>query len=140
MTVRRMRDAFPMRLSIDDEGFSCFEEFSIGIGKAMSVSGSLLKGRIGSILGSFDSDLFDSVAASLVKKHGKPSGTKTEIVQNRMGAKFTNDTLTWIFKDGSRMEMSRYSDTIAESDLYLVSKAALSAPRSSKEDDHLKGF
>jgi hypothetical protein len=48
---------------------------------------------------------FDELVLALVAKFGKPTTSKTAVVQNAFGAKFDDHTLTWKRTDGEVQAM-----------------------------------
>jgi len=84
---------------------------------------NLLDRKISSFLFSFDSELFYPAASGLQSRWGEPDSLRSEVVENRMGAKFENVLMRWILNDGV-LELDRYGTTVTEGAL-SISNASL---------------
>ena len=75
---------------------------------------------------SFKSEGFEHLADALEGKYGKPDTIYTEALQNRMGAKFLNESRRWYFADGV-MEIQRYASDLTKGRLEAVSTEGMKA-------------
>ena len=74
-----------------------------------------------SVQGKFPSDSYSTLRQVFVEKYGIPSDTKQSTIQNRAGAKFSQESLIW---DGPkiRLQISHYGDTVTEGEFSLVTQ------------------
>jgi hypothetical protein len=86
----------------------------------------------------FPTDDFDALRPIFVERYGKPTATRTEMVQNRMGAKFRNEILEWT---GQRayVFLRRYSDELTEGLGAIGTKAGLEAHEKERKQQTEKG-
>ena len=66
---------------------------------------------------------FDEVAPVLIKKFEKPAGIDQSVVQNRMGAKFSQTVYLWAGKGGIQLRYARYSGSLDRSTLDFSTRA-----------------
>jgi hypothetical protein len=76
-------------------------------------------GRLIRISMSFPSDDFEQVATGAEEKYGKPTKSQSVPVQNRMGATYTNSTLTWGDLRGNYVQIARYGSTLDKGFIYF---------------------
>lgn len=69
----------------------------------------------------FSEDDFDAVLEAAKSKYGDPSDTRTETLQNRLGAKFENSVYHWQGdrETGAYLILTRYSGSIENSSMYF---------------------
>jgi hypothetical protein len=72
---------------------------------------------------SFPESGFAVAEEGLIEKFGKPSATREEKLQNRMGATFNQRVQIWTDKAGNTVMLSRYGAKVDESTLYFGTPA-----------------
>ncbi len=140
MTPRRLVSAFPGKMRTSETEFDCIDSVRVGAGTAHLVFGNFTNGRVSRVDGTFDVSIFDSVVESLTEKLGKPSRTKTDDVQNRLGAHFTDAKHWWDFADGSMLFLHRYSSDLVTSAVLLWTKEEREKPLTKKTPKEVNGF
>lgn len=71
------------------------DDVAVFAGFPASISFKLINEQVGYVSVHLDSVHFNEVVAALKSKYGEPSSNKTEVVTNRMGAKFENNIVEW---------------------------------------------
>ena len=86
----------------------------------------------------FPSKSFASIEASFIERHGPPTTTTEETVQNRMGAEFTNRVHKWI---GPRVSIRlyRYSGKVTEGSAYIMLNSELDRFSEGQAQERKKG-
>jgi len=93
-------------------------------GKKASLIATFHDGKLDQGISSFDSAAFDDVIAAIADRYGKATEHTTAPVQNRMGAVFLNETLTWEIGQ-QRVVAHKYSRDISRSLVAVATKAAI---------------
>lgn len=82
--------------------------------------------RLGLIVCNLPNDHFREVAEAFEAKYGKPK-SKESVMQNRMGAKFTNTTLEWLRGD-EILTVQQYGGDISTMIVSLGNRKFVTAP------------
>lgn len=91
------------------------------------ISVGIHKNRVQMLGFRFDPDGFESMLRSLTERWGRPSaGPINEVLQNRMGAKFTNRTYVWNLQ-GARLVLVRYLKNSLDDSSWYISDERQSA-------------
>jgi hypothetical protein len=96
-------------------------------------------GRLIRINLSFPSEDFEQVARGAAEKYGKPTGSSSASVQNRMGATFENTTLIWGDLKGEYIQASKYGNTIDKGYIYFGTAQDTALQRQVQDDSRKKG-
>jgi hypothetical protein len=85
---------------------------------------------------SFHVNLYQRILGALVTKYGKPDDTKTEEVQNKMGAKFDNEISSWNVS-GVTLTINKYGDDLTKSSVLYSLDSSIQdmAERRKKENE-----
>jgi hypothetical protein len=86
----------------------------------------------------FDADDYSKMRDTFVEKYGPPSKQSTDAVQNRMGMKTDNETLTWVGKNVTVLLM-RFSDTLDKGQALFGTNAYLQRLALESEAEKKKG-
>ena len=70
----------------------------------------------------FDPSDYEYLRAAFVEKYGAPDSTTHPLKQNRLGATFADEELTWIFGQSTFVNINRYSTDSAEKGVAIVAK------------------
>lgn len=102
-------------------GMACRERNTYGGIRPKSVSANFAEDKLVSVHVAFTTKLFfDDLSAAMVGGFGKPASHVREPVQNRMGATFQNETLTWR-SAGATAILSKYTSTIEDGAVFIAS-------------------
>lgn len=114
--------------------------FGVKIGPAVVNNMYLFSkdGKFESVRMSFQVVHYPSLRAIFEERYGPPTTTRQEEIQNRMGAKFTNEISTWT---GERVVISlrRYGSKVTEGRAQISLKSALERDREESEKAIKKG-
>ena len=80
----------------------------------------------------FDPSKYETLKEALIEKYGDKFMSKDETVQNRMGAKFQNETISWELSDGL-VSLSRYGSKIDKGFAYIGSRDYVDSLKERKE-------
>jgi hypothetical protein len=81
-------------------------------------------GKLATVTGDFDPNIFDTLEEAFVSKYGKPHRAENSTVQNRMGAMFQQRELTWS-GDVFTIFLHRYGGEVTEGLLVIESTPAV---------------
>ncbi len=81
-------------------------------------------GKLATITGDFDPNIFGTLEEAFVSKYGKPHRAEDTAVQNRMGATFQQRELTWV-GDVFTISLQRYGASVTEGFLSVESTKAV---------------
>ncbi|HEY2396416.1 MAG TPA: hypothetical protein VGH81_10630 [Rudaea sp.] len=85
-----------------------------------------------------DATDFDSVAAALAAKFGKPNVSRNGVVSNAMGAKFDDRILVWGRAGGWKLQAKKRSDSVLKSSVEFFTakfEHAADSKAAAKKDD-----
>lgn len=105
------------------ESRTCFSSVQVGpvpIKDTLLFHGDALEAAVWS----FDSRIYEPLRDIYLEKYGPPTTRETKAVQNRMGATFEDETLTWT---GARVTVtiSRYAGTLTKGAASLMTNERL---------------
>lgn len=87
--------------------------------RARSFNFNFMNGKLERAYATISAAAFDALISGLISRYGPPSSRKYTAVQNRMGAQFQNEKLTW--KEGNAsIEVEKYYTDI-ETSIYELS-------------------
>ncbi len=90
---------------------------------------------------SFSPDDYSILKAALIEKYGKTAKIIKRPVQNRMGASFQGEVVTWTFKSGDSIFITKYGSTLGEGIIMFESKEYKKAQaEKEKKDKQSPGF
>jgi hypothetical protein len=120
---------------------AAIDDLRVAGGSAGDYSFDTLDTVIESIRVSFPISGYDTAAGALKLKYGAPTTTDNTPSQNRMGASFDNERLTWslptgtisVSKRGSKIDESRLTMTSARYQTYLQEAEAARIKKGAKE-------
>lgn len=91
---------------------TCFDDFEVG--QTHVHSGLMFVAeRLAGATMAFDSTGYEALRDVFVEKYGPPKTTKHEELQNRMGARFDNEMLSWAGKD-VEIDLARYGSDLTK--------------------------
>ena len=70
----------------------------------------------------------------LIEKYGKPTNTKTEVWQNKMGAKFDNNIAEWTFPNG-QLNIRLHGSKFDSGEITLIGNEAIAEMNAQKAKD-----
>jgi hypothetical protein len=120
-------DISQAQCSIDDEetqDSTCYL-FDDRIGDVEADIGlSFASGKLISVLITFESDDYETLAAAFKAKYGKPHRVSHSVVSTSLGARYRNEISRWSTASGE-FTVSRYGSTISEGYASITSRTGL---------------
>ena len=105
-----------------DERSQCFQQINYGGVVPNGLLVDFVEGRLASVRLYFRSSEFRKLKDALVLRFGAPADSKTEVVQNRMGATFNNDRLLWLRQE-TLLSIRERAGKVDEGVVMLTSKS-----------------
>jgi hypothetical protein len=120
-------DVSEAHCTIDDEetqDSTCYL-FDDHVGEVETDIGlSFASGKLISVLMTFDSDDYPTMAAAFQAKYGRPHRVSHETVSTAMGARYQNEILLWRTTSGD-LTVARYGSTVSEGYASITSPVGL---------------
>lgn len=91
-------------------------------------------GKTSGMMVSVDEKEFDNIVRALVAKYGAATDTQAPIVENRMGAKFTNDTFTWM-RGEDVLTARRFATTLSRSSFSVTNRKSIEQFKERKKEE-----
>lgn len=113
---------------------ACFAGMRYGGVMPLSTSATFRDGKLVSVLVMIGSNAFDSLAAAMTERFGKPDTDQPDVVHNRMGASFDNRKLRWIRGDAA-LSVTKRSGKIDEGSVFFISQEYLKQRESERARD-----
>jgi hypothetical protein len=99
-----------------------------------TMSATFRDDRLVSVLLVYASEKFEQMKAAMLERFGPPQDTKTEMLQNRMGASFENQSLTWLQGD-ALLQLSQRFNRVDQGMIGLVSKQHVERRKNERKDE-----
>ena len=138
MTPDEIEEVYPGSKIKSD--FFIIHNQRMGVIEIDHITGSLIDGKLVSATVHFNSATHIAILTQLEEKYGKPYYKNSSLVQNAMGATFSNEVAKWKFKGDIDLRLEKYTSKITDSKISLTSKIYLDHIRKNPPKFKVKGI